>query len=170
MIFFGLFFGYFTFSEYFSKWFSHKESDTKVLNTLFSRYFWQFIFANYIGVLLPILMLLFKKLRTVKNITFAAVIAIFALWLNRYLIVVPTLETPYLPIQDTREAFVHYSATWVEWSLTFAGIAGFLLMFTIILKFVPIIPMSGIVDNEREARKKEEIVLNKSVNLQNSEA
>ena len=73
------------------------------------------------------------------------------MWLNRYLIVVPTLETPYLPIQDTRPEFIHYSATWVEWALSFAGIAAFLLFFTIILKFIPVIPMSGIIDNERAA-------------------
>jgi molybdopterin-containing oxidoreductase family membrane subunit len=32
-----------------------------------------------------------------------------ALWMNRYLIVVPTLESPYLPIQDAREAWRYYS-------------------------------------------------------------
>jgi molybdopterin-containing oxidoreductase family membrane subunit len=150
----SLLFGYFTFSEYFSRWFSHKTTDTNLLNTLFNRYFWEFILANYVGVLVPIIILFFKKLRTIKSITFAAVIAVLGLWLNRFLIVVPTLETPYLPIQDTREAFVHYSATWVEWSLTFAGIAAFCLLFTLLIKFVPIIPMSGIVDYERDSKKK----------------
>jgi molybdopterin-containing oxidoreductase family membrane subunit len=87
----------------------------------------------------------------VKWITFAGVVAVLGLWLNRYLIVVPTLESPYLPIQDNRPEFIHYSATWVEWALSFAGIAAFLLFFTIIIKFGPVIPMSGIIDNEREA-------------------
>ena len=32
----SLLFGYFTFSEYFPKWFSHKASDSNLLNTLFS--------------------------------------------------------------------------------------------------------------------------------------
>ncbi|MDZ7614491.1 MAG: NrfD/PsrC family molybdoenzyme membrane anchor subunit [Flavobacteriaceae bacterium] len=146
----SLLFGYFTFSEYFSRWFSHKEPDVTLLNTLFNRYFLEFIFANYIGVIVPIIILSFKKLRTVKWISFAAVVAVLGLWLNRYLIVVPTLETPYLPIQDTRPEVLDYSATWVEWALTFAGIAAFLLFFTIIIKFVPVIPMSGIIDNERE--------------------
>lgn len=146
----SLLFGYFTFSEYFSRWFSHKINDVELLDTLFSRYFWQFIFANYIGIIVPIIILLFKKLRTIKMITFAAVVAVLGLWLNRYLIVVPTLETPYLPIQDTRPEWIHYSATWVEWALSFTGIATFILFFIIIIKFVPVIPMSGIIDNERE--------------------
>jgi molybdopterin-containing oxidoreductase family membrane subunit len=146
----SLLYGYFTFSEYFSRWFSHKTNDIELLETLFSRYFWEFIFANYIGILVPIFILFFKKFRTIKSITIAAVIAVIGLWLNRYLIVVPTLETPYLPIQDTRPEYIHYTATWVELALSFAGIAAFLLMFTLILKFVPAIPMSGIIDNERE--------------------
>jgi len=149
----SLLFGYFTFSEYFSRWFSHKIQDTNLLNTLFNKYFWEFILANYIGVLVPIVILFFKKFRTIKSITFAAVIAVLGLWLNRYLIVVPTLETPYLPIQDTRPEFIHYSATWIEWALSFAGIAAFVLFFILIMKLVPIIPMSGIIDYEREQKR-----------------
>ncbi|REE82292.1 molybdopterin-containing oxidoreductase family membrane subunit [Lutibacter oceani] len=148
----SLLFGYFTFSEYFSRWFSHKIHDTNLLNTLFTRYFWVFIFANYIGVLVPIVILFFKKFRTIKSITFAAIVAVIGLWFNRYLIVVPTLETPYLPIQDTREEFVHYTATWIEWALSFAGVAAFILFFILIMKLVPVIPMSGIIDNEREQK------------------
>ena len=121
---------------------------------LFSSYFWMFIFANYIGVLLPMAILFFKKLRSIKTITFAAIIAIVGLWFNRYIIIVPTLETPYLPIQDTRPEYIHYTATWIEWSLSFAGVAAFILMFILIMKLVPIIPMSGIIDHEREHKGK----------------
>tara|TARA_R110001583_G_scaffold114876_3_gene265357 strand:- start:19336 stop:20667 length:1332 start_codon:yes stop_codon:yes gene_type:complete len=150
----SMLYGYFTFSEYFSRWFSHKTHDNNLLDTLFTRYFWEFVLANYIGILVPLAILFFKKLRNIKTITLAAVIAVLGLWLNRYLIVVPTLETPYLPIQDTREEFIHYSATWVEWSLSFAGIAAFILFFMLLMKLVPIIPMSGIIDHEREQKGK----------------
>ena len=95
-----------------------------------------------------------RKLRTIKSITFAAVIAVLGLWLNRYLIVIPTLETPYIPIQDTRPEFIFYTATWIEYSLSLAGIAAFILMFKIIIKFVPIIPMSGIIEQEILEEKK----------------
>jgi len=154
LLIFSLLYGYFTFSEYFSRWFSHKKHDVDLLNTLFSRYFWQFIFANYFGILMPIAILFFKKLRTVKLVTIAAIISVLGIWLNKYLIVVPTLETPYLPIQDTRAEFVHYSATWVEYSLSLTGIAAFCLFFTLILKFVPAIPMSGIIDLEKRKQSK----------------
>jgi len=153
----SLLFGYFTFSEYFSKWFSHKTQDEELLNTLFSRYFWEFIFANYIGVIIPIVILFFEKLRSIKSITFSAIIAVLGLWLNRYLIVIPTLETPYIPIQDTRAEFIFYTVTWIELALSFAGIAAFLLFFTLIMKFVPIIPMSGIISYERCKKKSHKI-------------
>ena len=110
------------------------------------------------GLIIPVVILFFKKLRNIKTITFAGIIAILSLWLNRYLIVVPTLETPYMPIQDTRPEYLFYSATWVEWALTFAGFASFILMFILIVKFVPVIPMSGIIDNERELAKKQRAV------------
>ncbi len=150
----SILFGYFTFSEYFSRWFSHKIQDVKLLDTLFNRYFWNFIFANYIGVLVPVVILFFKKFRTIKSVTFAAVIAILGLYMNRYLIVVPTLESPYMPIQDTRPEYIHYTATWIEWALSFAGIAAFILFFILIMRLVPIIPMSGIIDHEREQKRK----------------
>jgi Ni/Fe-hydrogenase subunit HybB-like protein len=153
----SLLFGYFTFSEYFSRWFSHKIQDIKLLDTLFNKYFWEFIFANYIGVLVPVAILFFKKFRTIKSITFSAVVAILGLYMNRYLIIVPTLETPYMPIQDTRPEYIHYTATWIEWALSFAGIAAFILFFILIMRLVPIIPMSGIIDHEREPKRKTHI-------------
>ncbi len=149
----SLLFGYFTFAEYFSRWFNPKTSNHILLETLFGRYFWEFIFANYFGILVPIIILFFKRFRTIKMITIAAVIAVLGLWVNRYLIVIPTLETPFLPIQDTRAEFVTYTATWVEYALSFAGIAAFFLFFTLLMKFVPIIPMSGIINNEKKEGK-----------------
>lgn len=146
----ALLFGYFTFTDYFSKWFSTKLEDTKLLDVLFTRYFWQFILANYIGIIVPIVIIFYKKFRTIKGITIAALVSVLGLWLNRFLIIVPTLETPYIPIQDTRPEFIHYTATWIEYALSFTGIAAFLLFFTLLIKFVPIIPMSGIVENEEQ--------------------
>ena len=81
----SLLFGYFTFAEYFSRWFSHKTTDHVLLETLFGRYFWEFVFANYVCIFTPIVILFFKKLRTIKLITFAAVLAVIGLWMNKNL-------------------------------------------------------------------------------------
>ena len=38
----SLLYGYFTFAEYFSRWFSHSTGDHLLLETLFTKYFWEF--------------------------------------------------------------------------------------------------------------------------------
>jgi molybdopterin-containing oxidoreductase family membrane subunit len=160
----SLLFGYFTFSEYFARWFSHKLNDIHLLDTLFDNYFWQFIFANYFGVIVPVIILFFKRFRTINLITIAAVIAVLGLWMNRYLIVVPTLETPYLPIQDTRPEFIHYTATWVEWALSFAGVAAFFLMFMLLIRFVPVIPVYELQADETVSKRQAKKKANKKAN------
>ena len=143
MIVLGALYGYFTFSEYLTSWYGSIKWDMEVLYRLFNpdQYFLQFVFAVFIGVMVPIIIVTVPKFRNINSIAFAAVIAVFALWVKRYLIIIPTLESPLLPIHDLRPEYVHYSATWVEWSLTFAGIALFILLFYLFSKFVPIIPI-----------------------------
>ena len=140
------FFGYFTFSEYLTKWYGSEKNDSLLINKLFDEFFWMFIMSNYVGVILPLIIMGIPKFRTINSITFAAIFSVVALWFNRYLIVVPTLETPYLPIQDSRPEYLFYSSTWVEWSTTLGGIALFCLLFTLLSKFVPIIEVSGYKD------------------------
>jgi molybdopterin-containing oxidoreductase family membrane subunit len=136
------FFGYFTFSDYLTKWYGSVKMDKILIDKLFTEFNTYFIFANYIGILTPIIIIAIPRLRTINNITIASVIALLALWVNRYIIIVPTLETPFLPIQDTRHDWLFYSPTWVEWSLTAAGIAVFGMLFMIISKLAPIISIS----------------------------
>jgi len=139
-------FGYFTFSDYLTKWYGSEKNDELLINLLFDEYYWMFIFSNYIGVFLPMLVVGIPKLRTIGNITISALVVIFALWVNRYLIVVPTLESPYLPIQDSREEWMFYNATWIEYALTAAGVAFFTLAMIIGSKIIPIINVSEMED------------------------
>jgi molybdopterin-containing oxidoreductase family membrane subunit len=146
----GAFYGYFTFSDYLTKWYGSVKMDKLLIDELFKNYYWAFIMANYIGVIVPMVIMAFKRLRTINLITIGAVISLVALWLNRYLIVVPTLENPFLPIQDNRIDWVHYSATWVEWNLIMAGIAVFVMLMMISAKMIPIISISEMVDESTE--------------------
>lgn len=143
MIVLGALYGYFTFSEYLTSWYGSIKWDMEVLFRLFNpgQYWWEFVFAVFIGVLLPIVIITVPRFRSINSIAFAAVIAVLALWVKRYLIIIPTLETPLLPIHDLRPEYVHYAPTWVEWSLTVAGVALFILLFYIFSKFIPIIPV-----------------------------
>lgn len=144
------FFGYFTFSDYLTKWYGSVKMDKILIDKLFTEFRTYFIFANYIGILTPIIIIAIPRLRTIRNITIAAVIALVALWVNRYIIIVPTLETPFIPIQDTRHDWLFYSPTWVEWSLTAAGVAVFGMLFMIISKLAPIVSISELEEAEEK--------------------
>ena len=145
------FYGYFTFSDYLTKWYGSIKMDSILIDKLFSEYYSLFIFANYIGILLPGIIIAFPRFRTIPNITVAAVIAIIALWVNRYIIVIPTLETPFLPIQDVRPDWIKYSPTWIEWSLTFAGVSIFAMLFMLISKIAPIVSISEMQEKDEDA-------------------
>lgn len=139
----GALYGYFTFSEYLTNWYGSVKWDMEVLYRLFdtSTYWWWFFFSAFIGVLLPIILIAMPRLRNINTIVFAAMIAVTALWVKRYLIIIPTLETPLLPLHDLRPEFASYSPTWVEWSLTAMGIAIWMLLFFLFSKFLPIVPV-----------------------------
>lgn len=150
MMILGAAYGYFTFSEYLTSWYGSEKWDSEVVSKLFNpaEYGWQFLFANVAGIILPIAIVAMPKTRKPNWIALVSFFMVIALWVKRYLIIVPTLESPLLPMQDTRPEFVKYSATWVEWALTMAGVATFFLFFTLMSKFVTIIPISEFGDKE----------------------
>ena len=137
----GALYAYFTFSEYLTSWYGSETWEMEVLYKLFdsTEYWWWFFFAAIVGVLIPIVVILIPKFRSINSITFVSLIAVLALWVKRYLIIIPTLETPLLPLQDMRPEYIHYTPTFIEWLLTFAGIAMFIMLFYLFSKFMPII-------------------------------
>jgi Ni/Fe-hydrogenase subunit HybB-like protein len=158
MLVLGSAYGYFTFSEYLTDWFGSEKWNSEVLEKLFNfhEYGWLFLFANVAGIVIPITIVALPKTRTPNWITIAAFFMVMAMWVKRYLIIVPTLEATLLPMQDTRLEYVKYSATWVEWALTFAGIATFFLLFTLLSKLVTIIPISEFGTEEKELTEDKE--------------
>jgi molybdopterin-containing oxidoreductase family membrane subunit len=148
----GAAYGYFTFSEYLTDWFSSAKWDSEVIEKIFNihKYGGWFLFSNFAGIIVPIAVVAIKATRKPTILAVASFFMVIALWVKRYLIIVPTLETPLLPMQDTRMEYVKYSATWVEWALTMAGVATFFLLFTIISKFVTIVPISEFGDKDKE--------------------
>ena len=114
-----------------------------------SEYGGMFFFSTFFAAFVPAIVIGYHKFRSVNSITIVSGLILIALWLKRYLIVIPSLETPYIPIQDTRMDWIHYSGTWVEWALTLAGVAFFVLVFVLMSKLAPIIPVSEIEEHGR---------------------
>ena len=75
-------------------------------------------------------------------------------WFKRFLIVTPTLLSPFLPMYDVPENYRHYWPTWEEWSITIGSLAGALLIITLFVRFFPIIPIHETI--EETANKKSE--------------
>lgn len=163
----GALYAYFTFSEYLTSWYGSETWEMKVLYKLFdyNEYWWYFFFAAILGVLLPIVVILFPRLRTINSITAVSVVAVLALWVKRYLIIIPTLETPLLPLQDMRPEYIHYTPTTIEWLLTFAGIAMFFLLFFLFSKFLPIVNVVKVTE-DRGYGVLRKIVANRILNKQ----
>ncbi len=156
----GALYAYFTFSEYLTSWYGSETWEMEVLYKLFdpNEYWWWFVFAAIIGVLLPIIVILIPKFRSINSITFVSLIAVMALWVKRYLIIIPTLETPLLPLQDMRPEYIHYSPTMVEWLLTFSGVALFCLLFFLFSKFIPIVPAIRADENRNYAELRKAVM------------
>lgn len=70
----------------------------------------------------------------------AAGLVTVAMWLKRYLIIVPTLENPFIPIPLTTPAeWAHYAPSGVEWAITAAAFAMFTLLYVLFAKVFPIV-------------------------------
>ncbi len=144
----ALFYGYFSFSEYITEWYNLTETNAKLLSKFFdfSQYAGLAFIHIALSIIIPIIVIGLPWFRSINSVTFVSVLVIIGLWIKRYLIVVPTLETPFIPIQDIREDWVRYSPTWVELALTLAGIALMILIFVIASRIAPIIPVAEVED------------------------
>ena len=75
----------------------------------------------------------------------ASISIIIGMWLERFVIIVPTLTRQRLPVE---QAF--YIPTWVEWSILAGCISFFMLLYTLFTKVFPIVPIWEV----REGRQK----------------
>ena len=150
----SLFYGYFYFSDYITDWYNMQNTYSLLWNKLFdfSQYGYHFFIGIFSVAFLPAIIIGLPWFRSINSIAFTSLLVLIGLWMMRYLMIVTVLETPYLPIQDVRPDWVHYSATWIEWSLTLAGIALFILLFIIASKLAPIAPLSEMLEKEEDAK------------------
>ncbi len=105
-------------------------------------WFWFFVVA---GMVIPAFLLIFRRGKTIPRIVTAAVLINVAMWVKRFVIVVPTLQIPLMPYE-----FGTYTPTWVEWSVTAGAFAAFMLVFAFFAKLVPLISIWEVAEESRE--------------------
>ncbi|MFI5222118.1 MAG: NrfD/PsrC family molybdoenzyme membrane anchor subunit [Bacteroidia bacterium] len=108
------------------------------------------------GMGIPALLPLIPAMRKPLPLTVIAVGVVIAAWFKRYLIVIPGLSHPYLPIQDVPDSWRHYSPSLVEMTIVTASFAALLLIVTVFSRFFPIISVWEVAEGKLEG--KDEII------------
>lgn len=151
----GAVYSYMTFSEYLTMFFTGQKEEAELLSMLFSgRFSMVFWGAMVVGLLIPLLIVVIPGLNGIKGLFVASILVNIGMWLKRWIIVVPTLSVPFLGIQSVPAKWAIYKPTWVEWSITVAAFAGFVLLYILFSKLFPII---SIWETQEIAQKHGEI-------------
>ena len=126
---------YFTFSEYLTGYYGAQPEEMKVFWAKFSGPFWPFFWAMVLcNFIIPLTCLVRLGQRTVGKVLTASLAVIVGMWLERFIIIVPTLSYPRLPFPEGI-----YLPTWVEWGETAGSFGLFALFYLLFTKFFPII-------------------------------
>lgn len=133
---------YFNINEYLMPSYKSTGEEAEHLQSLFTGEYASLFWAVLVGgLVLPVLILLFRKGRRPLPLFIVAIVVVLGAWWKRYVIVIPTLSHPFLPIQGVPESWHHYFPTFTEWSVTAATLALALLIITLLARFLPIVPI-----------------------------
>lgn len=147
---------YFNINEYMIPAFKMKKAEAGHLTGLFTGEFSvMFWFAIIVGMIIPIIILLFPKGRKPLPMFIAGIMIVVGAWFKRYLIVTPTLLHPFLPMQDVPASYHHYFPSWEEWAIAIGSLSGALLVITFFARIYPIIPIQETITEQHEKDKKE---------------
>jgi Ni/Fe-hydrogenase subunit HybB-like protein len=143
---------YFTFSEYLTGIFGAEPHEMETilykLEGPFAIFFWGMVICNFV---VPVTILSFRKLRTIRGILITSISVVIGMWLERLIIVVPSLANPRMPLP-----LGIYLPSLVEWSMFAGGISVFALGFMVFSKFFPLISIWEIEEGREHGIKEVE--------------
>jgi molybdopterin-containing oxidoreductase family membrane subunit len=126
---------YFTIAENLTVWYGNEPKEMAVFGARtrahYAPYFWTMMFLNFV---VPFVLLGIRRLRSITTATIASVTVLIGMWLERFVIVVPTLANPRLPAASS-----FYTPTWIEAAITAATFAAMAMLYMIFAKLFPII-------------------------------
>ena len=146
---------YFNINEYLVPAFKMKKAEEHHLRSLFTgdfaRLFWT---AIIMSMIVPVVVLLFPKGRKPFPAFLMGIVVVVGAWFKRYLIVTPTMLSPFLPMYDVPDSYKHYFPSWEEWAITTGSLAGTLLIITIFTRLFPIIPIHETIEEMENVKTK----------------
>lgn len=138
---------YFTFAEYLTTFYGHEPPEMRVFLYKFvgnySFFFWFMVVCNF---LIPIIFLTNKKLKTIGGILFTSIAVVLGMWLERLIIIVPSMANPRLPYPTGI-----YIPSLTEISLLLAATAAFVLGFIGFSKLFPLISIWEVKEGREES-------------------
>ena len=133
---------YFNMNEYLIPSYTPSKGEETHLNTLFTgSYSVLFWLVTIAGLIIPSFALVFKKFRKPLPMFIIGILVVVGSWWKRFIIVTPTLLHPFLPIQNVPEKWHHYFPSVHEWIITFATLAMALLIITLLIRYLPAVPI-----------------------------
>jgi Ni/Fe-hydrogenase subunit HybB-like protein len=141
----SLLWGYFVFAERLTTWYGNNPSEMAVFwATQRGRYaplYWTMVACN---LLIPVTILSFGRLRTIFGCATAALSVLIGMWIERFLIIVPSLGHKYLPY-----SWGTYQPRPVEVIITVSTFAAMILLYVLFSKFAPVISVWELRAGER---------------------
>jgi molybdopterin-containing oxidoreductase family membrane subunit len=138
---------YLTFSEYLTGFFGQEPAELDVMMYKFTGPyafpFWLMVVLNFI---VPVAVLSRRRTRTIPWILVVSLGIVVGMWLERLIIVVPSLSVPYVPFPSHP-----YWPSLAEISIFAAAIAAFCLGFMVFAKFFPLISIWEIEEGRESA-------------------
>jgi len=126
---------YFVFAERLTIWYGNESAEVAVLKVTqsgsFAPLYWTMVVCNFV---IPFVILSLKKLRTITGCVIASSTVLIGMWLERFLIIVPSLGHKYLPY-----SWGIYRPRPVEIMITISTFAAMALLYVLFAKLVPII-------------------------------
>lgn len=131
---------YFNINEFLVPAYKMKSAEGVHLKDLFTgSYAFLFWFVQIAGIALPILLIQLKYFRKPGPLAIISVFVLLSSWFKRYLIVIPTMEHPFLPVQNVPEHFHHYSPTSTEIMIMLFSFFASITIISILAKLFPVI-------------------------------
>jgi Ni/Fe-hydrogenase subunit HybB-like protein len=147
---------YFNLNEFIVPGYKLKSLDAIHLKELFSgEYAPIFWGVQLLGLVIPVILLLFKGMRKPLPMLIISVFMLAAAWLKRYIIVVPPQAHPFLPVQHLPLNWFVYKPTLIESAVTIASFLLVLIIITILSKLFPVLPIWELAEDETDGENQQ---------------
>jgi len=126
---------YFVFAERLTVWYGNEPSEMAVFwatqRGAYAPFYWTMVVCNFV---IPFIILANPRTRTILGCVIASFGVLIGMWLERFLIIVPSLAHKQLPY-----SWGSYEPRPTEIVIMAATFAGMVLLYALFSKFVPII-------------------------------